>query len=216
MSTKIHTRYVNDEDVRVPGVTTILKLLAKPALIHWAWKMGIEGEDYQKRRDKASDIGTCAHYMIECDIKFKEPDLSGYSQTTIDKAENAYLAWADWCKGFNNGKQIYTIDSELSLICDTYGGTLDWVIQGDGRPILVDFKTSSGIFPEMVYQLAAYKHLWNTINPDDRIEECYILRIGKEDGVFEQRRYVNLDREYELFRHLLAVYNIKKEIEGRI
>ena len=211
MSTKIHTRYVNDKDVRVPGVTTILKLLAKPALIHWAWKMGTEGEDYRKRRDKASDIGTCAHYMIECDIKFKEPDLSEYSQTTIDKAENAYLAWVDWCKGFG---KYETLDSELALVCNNYGGMLDWVIEKDGKPILVDFKTSSGIFPEMVYQLAAYKHLWNNhFDARHPIEECYILRIGKEDGVFEQRRYTDLDKEYGVFEHLLAVHNLKKEIE---
>lgn len=211
---KLHTRYKNSEDIGVPGVTTVLKLLAKPALIHWAWKLGTEGIDYRKKRDKAGDIGTCAHYMIECDIKFKEPDLSEYSKTTIDKAENAYLAWVDWCKGFGKHDTLY---SELPLTCDGFGGTLDWVIKRiGGRPILVDFKTSSGIYPEMVYQLAAYKYLWNSNNPSIPIEECYILRIGKEDGVFEQRRYTDLDKEYGVFEHLLAVYNLKKEIEGRI
>ena len=211
---KLHTRYKNSEDIRVPGVTTVLKLLAKPALIHWAWELGTEGIDYRKKRDKAGDIGTCAHYMIECDIKFKEPDLSEYSKTTIDKAENAYLAWVDWCKGFGKHNTLY---SELPLTCDSFGGMLDWVIERiSGKPILVDFKTSSGIYPEMVYQLAAYKYLWNSNYPSTPIEECYILKIGKEDGVFEQRRYTDLDKEYGVFEHLLAVYNLKKEIEGRI
>lgn len=211
MSVKIHRRYMNEDNIKVPGVTTVLKLLAKNALIHWAWKLGIEGIDYRKKRDKASDIGTCAHYMIECDIKFKDPDLSEYSKTTVDKAENAYLAWVDWCKGFGRYDTLY---SELPLTCLGFGGTLDWIIEKDGKPILIDFKTSSGIYPEMVYQLAAYRHLWNINNPDNKIEECYILRIGKEDGIFEQRRYTDLDREFEVFEHLLAVYNLKKELEG--
>jgi len=213
MGINVHTRYENEDGVRVPGVTTVLKLLAKPALIHWAWQLGIDGIDYRKKRDKAGDIGTCAHYMIECDIKFEDPDMSEYSKTTIDKAENAYLAWVDWCKGFG---KYDTIDSELPVVCDTYGGTLDWIILKDEKPILVDFKTSSGIFPEMVYQLAAYKNLWNINYPNDKIDESYILRIGKEDGVFEQRRYTDLGKELSIFEHLLEVYNLKKEIEGRI
>jgi len=210
MGDKIHIRYKDENGVYAPGVTTVLRLLAKPALIHWAWKLGIEGVDYRKRRDKAGDIGSCAHYMIECDIKKIDPDMTEYSATTIDKAENAYLAWVDWCRGFGS----YTdIGCEIQLVGDGYGGTLDWVIRKDGKLILVDFKTSSGIFPEMVYQLAAYKNLWNINNPDDIIGECYILRIGKEDGVFEQRRYVDLERELKIFKHLLIVYSLIKEVK---
>lgn len=206
---KIHIQYKNKEGIRVPGVTTILGLLAKPALIHWAWKEGKEGRDYRKVRDRAADIGTCAHYLIECEIKNEKPDLSEFSPAILDKSENAYLAWMEWKDTFG---KIETVASELALICNTFGGTLDWVVKKDDNYILVDFKSSKSIFPEMVYQLAAYIYLWNINNPDKEIKESYILRIGKEDGEFEQRRYVNLKKELELFLHLRDVYLLRKEI----
>jgi len=214
MEEKMHTKYINDDGIRVPGVTTILRLLAKPALIHWAWKCGIDAIDYRIRRDKASDIGTCAHHIIAADITSFGADLSEFSKATIDKAENAYLAWMDWCKSFGD---YNTIASEIPMVCSSYGGTLDWVIERDGKIILIDFKTSKGIYPEMVYQLSAYKNLWNgqVDNLDKQIEECYILRIGKEDGAFEQRKYTDLNEEFCIFEHLLGVYKMQKQIERR-
>jgi len=209
---EIHRRYVNKEGIQVPGVTTILNLLAKPALIHWAWEQGCQGLDYRKVRDKASDIGTLAHYLIECEIKGEEPDTSEYSEKDIDKAENAFLAWLEWKD--SKGK-IETVASEIPLISERYqyGGTLDWVLKQNGNVILVDFKTSNRVYDEMTYQLAAYRHLWNENNPDKKIKECYILRIGKEDGEFEQRRFKNLDREFQIFLHLLKIYKLQKEIK---
>lgn len=209
---KIHIQYKNQEGIRVPGVTTILGLLAKPALIHWAWKEGIEGRDYRKVRDRAGDIGTCAHYLIECDIKKKKPDLSEFSPAILDKAENAYLSWMEWKDTFG---QIETVASESPQICDTFGGTLDWVIKKLNNYILIDFKSSKAIFPEMIYQLAAYKYLWNINNPDEKIKDCYIVRIGKENGEFEQRKYTHLKKELNLFLYLKKIYLLKKEIERK-
>jgi len=209
---EIHRRYINKEGIQVPGVTTILSLLAKPAIIHWAWEQGCQGLDYRKVRDKASDIGTLAHYLIECEIKGEEPDTSEYSEKDIDKAENAFLAWLEWKD--SKGK-IETIASEIPLVSERYqyGGTLDWVLRQNGNIILVDFKTSNRVYDEMTYQLAAYKHLWNENHPDKKIRECYILRIGKENGEFEQRRFKNLDREFQIFLHLLKIYKLQKEIK---
>jgi len=210
---EIHRRYMNKEGIQVPGVTTILSLLAKPALIHWAWEQGCQGLDYRKVRDKASDIGTLAHYLIECEIKGEEPDISEYSEKDIDKAENAFLAWLEWKD--SKGK-IETVASEIPLVSERYqyGGTLDWVLKQNGNVILVDFKTSNRVYDEMTYQLAAYQHLWNENNPDKKIKECYILRIGKENGEFEQRRFKNLDREFQIFLHLLEVYKLQRELKN--
>ena len=208
---KIHIQYINSNGIKVPGTTTILGLLAKPALIYWAWKCGVDGIDYRKKRDTAGDIGTLAHYLIECDIKEIKPDTSEYSSIQLEKAENAYLAWLEWKDTFG---EIETVVSEYSLTCDTFGGTMDWIIKKNNKYILVDFKTGKAIYsPEMPCQLAAYKYLWNVNNPDKKINECYILRIGKEDGEFEQKRYTNLDKELKLFFHLRDIYLLKREMK---
>jgi len=120
--TKAHQRYKNAKGEDVPGTTSVLSILAKPALIPWAWNLGIQGIDYRKVSDKAKDIGSLAHYLIECDIKKMKPDTSEYSSIEIDKAENAYLAWLDWKKELG---EIETVASEEQLVCDNFGGTVD-------------------------------------------------------------------------------------------
>jgi len=212
MKAQAHTRYKTKDGVMVPGVTTVLSILAKPALIYWAWNLGMQKIDYRKMTDVAKDIGTLAHYFIECDIKGIKPDTSEFSSVEIDKAENAYLAWLDWKKEFG---EIETVVSEEQLVCDTFGGTLDWVIRKGDEYILIDFKTSKSFYFEMPIQLSAYKYLWNINYPDKKIETCYILRIGKEDAEFEVKKYSNLDKEFKLFQILLDVYKLKKEIENK-
>ena len=73
---KIHTIYKKADGTRVPSVTTYLGVLAKPALIHWAWELGVQGLDYRKVRDQAGDVGTLVHYLILCQLQGQEPDLS--------------------------------------------------------------------------------------------------------------------------------------------
>jgi len=214
MKNKIHIRYKNSKGNYIPGVTTVIGLLGKPALIHWAWKLGKDGIDYRRERDGAASIGTLAHYLIECDIKGVEPDTTEYSKTQIDKAENAFLNWLSWKDTFG---KFRVVGSEIQLTDEEhgYGGTSDLIVKKDNEYILIDFKTSKAIYPEMTYQLAAYRNLWNINNPDKQIMKCYILRISKEGENFESKAFGNLSDEYNLFLHLLEVYKIREKIKRR-
>ena len=58
--------YLLKSGERVPGTTTIIgRFKESGALIHWAWKLGMEGRNYREVRDSAADAGTLAHAMIE-------------------------------------------------------------------------------------------------------------------------------------------------------
>ena len=81
---------------RVPGVTTILGVLNKPALVKWANKLGLQGIDSTKYVDALANIGTLSHYLVECEWRGVEPDLSDYAPQDIDKAENALLSFWAW------------------------------------------------------------------------------------------------------------------------
>ena len=205
-----HQQYRLKDGTVVPGVTTPLNLLAKPALIPWAWELGRQGIDWRKARDKAADIGTIAHAMIEADIKGEKFDPSDYAPNDVDKAENAYLAWLQWKDNFH----LKTIASERQLVSETYrfGGALDWVVKNGDAIWLVDFKSSKDIYEEMRYQLAAYEQLWNENHPDQKISRCHIVRLGKEDGSFSHHQFEDLDREWGIFRHVLAIWQIKKGV----
>ena len=212
-TTKAHQRYALADGTQVPGVTTILNILDKPALIHWAWELGMQQQDYRKVRDKAANIGTIAHQLIECDIKQIPFDPSAYAPQDVDRAENAYLAWLEWTRHYH----LATVHSELQLVSEEYryGGTLDWVARKGDRVWLIDFKSSKGIYEEMKYQLAAYQALWNENYPNDQIAQCHLIRLGKDDGNFEHHRYLDLSREFEIFKHCLAIYQLRRNAKKR-
>ena len=96
--TKANQKYKMLSGEIVPSVTTVLGILAKPALIHWAWDCGMKGEDYRKVRDTAADIGTLAQFLILCHLKGEKPDLSEYSPADVDKAETCLIKYWDWEK----------------------------------------------------------------------------------------------------------------------
>jgi hypothetical protein len=207
---KIHTVYKTNDGQRVPSVTTALGILAKNALIDWAWKCGVDGLDYKVVRDSAADVGTLAHYMILCHLRNEKPDTSEYSAKDIDLAENCLLSYFEWQKHHT----MESIFVETPLVSETlrYGGTIDWYGKLDGEPTLIDHKTGKAIYGEFFYQLAAYKHLLQENGyPCNSVR---ILRIGKsEDEGFEERVITSTTNQFELFKHCLVIYELQKIIK---
>lgn len=208
--TAVHQRYYVD-GVEVPGVTTILRVLGKPALVPWANRLGLNGIDVTKYVDDKADIGTCAHYLIECDVKDVEPDLSDYSPNTVAQAENGYLKWLEW----KNGKVFEPIASELQLVSHdfAYGGTADIYANVNGKRTLIDIKTSgSGIYPDMEAQTSAYWHLLKENGYE--VDEVYILRVGRDESEgFEERKVNNIETYFDIFVLCREIYDLKKVVK---
>lgn len=211
MTTKAHQRYRNKQGTVVPGVTTVLNILNKPALVYWAWNLGMKGLDFRKVTDQAASIGTIAHYLVECYLKGQEPDLGDYTPNNIRPARLAFGAFEEWW----TTQSLTVIGSEEQLASDKfqYGGTIDIMAQGatKGDIRLIDVKTSKAIYDEMLMQLAAYRQIWDENNPDRPVTSCHIIRLGKEDGSFSLHNYGRLDYELDLFKHLLAFYTLQRD-----
>lgn len=207
--TKAHQVYRNGSGEVVPGATTVLSVLNKPALVKWANKLGLQGIDSSKYVDKMASIGTIAHYLIECHLKGEKPDLGEYSKNDIDKAENALLKFFQW----ESENKFNVISSELKLTTDDYGGTIDCYAMVNGKKCLVDFKTSKAIYDEHFHQLAAYKNLLEVNGYE--VEQVKILRIGRDENEgFEERSGNKLDIYFELFKHCLEIYKLQKILKG--
>jgi len=207
--TKFHTVYKMADGTRVPSVTTIIGILNKPALLDWAWRLGLEGQDYKAVRDNAADIGTLAHYLVMCHLTGEKPDTGEYGPEDLDKAENALLKFWEWEKAHH----IDPILVESPLVSEQYkfGGTIDLYCQMDGIPTLVDFKTGKGIYGEFFYQLAAYKSLLEETG--HHVDSVRILRIGRDENEgFEERTMVDLSKHWALFKHCQAIYELQKEL----
>ncbi len=211
MKTNSHIQYKLADGTKVPGVTTITGQLNKPALLAWAWRLGTQGIDYTKFRDDKAEIGTLCHRMILDYFKKKETDTSDYSKNQIDAAENSFLSMLEWAKPH----KIEPILIEIPLISEEfkYGGTIDLYGLVDGVHELTDYKTGSGIYKEMFYQVVGgYVRLLKENNhPVDRVRILNIPRT--EDENFKEEVKTEMEGWFQGFRRLLEFYYINKNLK---
>lgn len=229
-----HTYHANGKITY--GVTSIKDVIAKPALMYWAvnvtveqmrrdFKPGVAYDELQveqflgdakmahrKRSQEAASIGTLAHewisdYVYALANKKPEPDLP-----INDKARSAVNAFLEFTKKHNitvtsSERKIYSVTSD-------YAGTLDAEGIVDGVKCVIDFKTSSGIYPEYFIQTAAYVKA-----REEETGESYggalIVRIDKETGEFEAKavKRDDLERYYKAFEACLTIYRLQMELK---
>lgn len=207
-----HQVYKNAAGIKVPGVTTILGMLDKPALVYWAWKLGCEGKDYKKVSGEAADIGTIAHALCECHVRNMTLDETNLPKDQLDKAQNAFIKFLDWWEreGFE------CVDSELQMVSERWqvGGTADIVARDkNGDLVLIDLKTSKAIYREYRMQVAAYAAMYEEIT-GEAISRIIIVRIGKEDvGDFETREVFDRNLCEVAFESLCGSYAALKSVK---
>jgi len=209
-NSKIHTVYKLKDGTRVPSVTTILSELNKPALVPWAWKLGTQGIDYRGYVDALASIGTLAHKMILDHLRGDKTDLGEYAATMVDLASNCFLSFLAW----ERGHVLKPVMLETPLVSESlrYGGTMDYYGTIDGTLTVMDFKTGKGIYDEHFMQGGAYMNLIIE-NGNDAPAAIRILNIGRaENEEFAEKSIgaADMGRQFEIFRHALAIYQLKK------
>jgi hypothetical protein len=211
--TALHTKYKNKDGIVVPSVTTIIGgQLAwnKNVLIAWAKRTAASGEDPDKVRDKSADIGTIAHYLIECKLLGTEPELGDYATNDIEMAKNAFNAFSKWWEA----KDFAFLQSELPVVSEQYqfGGTIDLLAKHGDDVILIDFKTSNGVYKEHLVQVAAYTEAYVETFGD--LKDVYILQLSKDSDSFSEH-YVSKEKInlcWEAFMYARYLH----DIEGKI
>lgn len=211
---KPHTKYYLSNGQLVPGVTTILGVINKPALVPWANRLGLEGIKTTEYVDHLADIGTLAHRMIQCHLTGEELDLSDYTPNQVGTAENAVLSFFEWEKG----KDLETLESERQLVSETlcYGGTADWYGKINGRMALLDIKTGKAIYDEHLYQVAAYASL--LIENRCTLDEVRILQVGRDEAEGFSERVIPIGAilpYFQVFKAALELYKAIREAKRR-
>lgn len=209
--TKAHVIYKNADGKRIPGATSITSQLDKPALVPWSNNLGLEGIDVRTYVDKLAEVGKIGHYLVECEFKNEKPDLSPFPPELIDKAENAVISFYAWEKD----KEIKPLLVEAPMVSEEhqFGGTVDFFGDVDGKQTLVDLKTGKALYPEHIIQVAAYKKLLT--ENGFPVESVRILRIGRDETEGFEDRVLTVEHlapAWELFKHLLAVYQLRKQL----
>ena len=215
--------YYLKDGTRVPGTTTVIgRFKESGALLRWAFQQGKDGKnDLYEDRDKAADIGTCVHNMVERNVRgggveecramadeiLPTPEMRAKAMSGFD----AYLAWARNCK-------IEIIAQEIQMVSEAYrfGGTPDAIGKIGDDLVLLDYKTSNGVYTDYLIQLAAYKNLWEENHPDKPINGGFhLLRFAKEHGDFAHHYYAKLDEAWRQFVLLREAYEIDKQLKKR-
>lgn len=219
--------YRNAANKRVPGTTTIIgRFKDSGGLLQWAFKQGQAAErgeisSLYDKRDQAADIGTMAHAMVEYHINFPERERAiedvkrQFNPTDEDlkkaaKAFDAYLMWQSMTK-------LKIVDQEMQLVSEEYqfGGCPDAIGEINGELCLLDWKTSTGVYPDYMIQLAAYNQLWIENNPDRPLKGFHLCRFAKDYPDFSHYYWGELDSAWEQFKLYRKAYDLDKELKAR-
>jgi hypothetical protein len=216
---KAHIRYRLADGTIVPGSTTILGVLDKPALVGWANRLGLEGIDSRKYVTEAAEIGTLAHYRVACDMRGIEPDLKDFTPEQVRRSDFSIVTW----QRFKKGKTLEPLCIEAPFISEAhrFGGTVDWYGLVDGEPTLIDCKTSSGIYDEHKAQTASYAKLLRENGKP--VKRAIVLRLGRteedKEEPIENMSHTLSTREarlcWEIFVHAHAIYDLRKELRRK-
>jgi hypothetical protein len=183
----------NSTGKRYISVTTVLGIIAKPALYKWYADRGWEGA--RKELKDAGDGGTAMHTLID---RFLRDDactlddarelitwLSGEEREI--KAQKVYAAFSKVCEWARSGRiQFKSFLSEYQVSDDEWGvmGCLDNLSLVAGRLALVDWKGGKGIWPEMILQVSAYLEMLLRklrLGAKDPVDEKLIALLDKQN-----------------------------------
>tara|TARA_R110000868_G_scaffold18358_1_gene80888 strand:- start:204 stop:734 length:531 start_codon:yes stop_codon:yes gene_type:complete len=125
-----------------PSVTELISLLDKPALMHWANKIGLNGIKLQDYKNKVLSSGTSKHKQIENYLKDNTP------------FENKILG--DNFIEFFKDKEIINYENKIET--EHYQGRYDIEFIWNDEIYIADFKSNcKRIYLEHKLQLTAYK-----------------------------------------------------------
>lgn len=205
--------------LKVPGTTQIVgRYKDSGALIRWAYKRGKDGLELYESRDKACDVGTAAHAMVEASIAqrapYEVPELRMLDDNGQLQAQSAFENYREWA----GQTKLKIVAQEMQLVSEKYrfGGTPDAIGIVNGALCLVDWKTSNGLYPDMLLQLAAYRILWEENHPDQPLTGGFHLcRFAKEHGDFSHHYFRELEAARKSFLYLRAAYEYDAELKRR-
>lgn len=191
--------------VKYPSVTEICGIIDKPFLKKWYGKYGTKL--CERKMQAAAAVGTEFHDLVSrivngVTVEPKTRRLKGMCES--------FTKWYDGA-GFVPEVQEFKVISERYK----YAGTLDAIGHfGDGTLVLVDWKSSSSIYPEMAYQLAAYAKAYQE-QTGLEINTGWIVQVDK-DRPFKvhTKSWSNLDSKFEVFKALLTVYSDLRAKKG--
>ena len=189
--------------VNVPRTTEILSsMLHEDFLTVWANNLGLyQKKKYKEELQNAANKGTYVHDAIENLLKNNiELDLNTVVPGYQIEVSCAYGSFKSWWEIISK-RNVKIIMQEQKLVCPWFGGTLDILIEIDGRVYLLDFKTSNHSSYKYFLQLAAYRYVLRNYYGIE-IYGCGVIKLDKKEIRFEEFILDKSMYDYEDFMSL--------------
>lgn len=177
-----------------PGVTTVIGGNLgwnKRPLMLWAHRMGREGVPLDKTRDDAANVGTHIHDRIEALIHglTDPPYPDTFKAEDIERSDRGFVSFQRWYETCG----LVFIATEGCGVDEQYqvGFTFDAIAfdPKTGKYVLVDWKSSKGIYADHLIQVVAYMALADRLFKQYGIEinfqSVYILRVDKNTDCYQ-------------------------------
>lgn len=215
---RIDWNYYSNSNLGVPRVSHILKQCRDSEfLINWAANVGRKKYDYF--REKALDIGTIVHEILDkyIDSKYIHPsilefkvDYDEIEPEYRDKVYNSFENFKLWENRLYSygGKIEDVLGFEIPLTCPWFGGTADIIFKINGVWYIGDFKTSKQISAEYLLQVCAYMWIINNgyVKGLPKIGGVGIIRVDKNKfGVVDD--YFLTDFDSTQHNYIIAYQN---------
>jgi hypothetical protein len=178
-------------------------------------------ETHREEFEEAGELGSQAHDFIEKVIK---SIITGDTARTDEllakmpedeRAANACVAALTWMS--ENNVQWISSERKVYSLEHNVAGTLDALAVVNGKLSIVDWKTSNYLYLEFLLQTALYQHAYEE-ETGEKIEDRWVIRLGKEDAEFDPWHVERKDFEedWKGFYNALQLVKSVESIQGRI
>ena len=208
----------------VPGVTTVIDVLSKPALPRWSAKetaiFAVQNRKSWQDLDEAAAIdllkgaawrqssgamkkGTDVHAIAE-KLLMNEP--VDFVPPDVQNPVRGVAQIIEWLK-----PEVLHLEASIWNMSVGYAGTTDLIAKIDGETWLLDWKTSKDVYPDMGLQLAAYGHGEVILKPNgteiplpkiDKFAVAHVPKVGKASIVMIDVTQA----DFEAFKAALAIF----------
>ena len=150
-------RYVTTDGNAYPSVTTVLSILSEESIAKWRKRVG--EEEANRIGGRAAARGTAVHSLIEKYLQNEKDCRESFLPHVVQSLENLRpLLDKHVTKVYGQEVPLYSDHLKLA-------GTCDAIVEWDGVPTIVDWKTSrrpkkKANISNYFMQLAAYAVMW--------------------------------------------------------
>lgn len=162
---------------------------------------------YNVKREEAATKGSAAHSWIESYINGEKPAMP--EDENVIASINAFLDWEKQHK-------VKWLETEQIVYSKKYGyvGLFDALAVIDRKTVLIDFKTSKGVYNDYKYQISAYRAAYEEETGKKLSGNSLIVRFDKETAEFEVHECTAHDKDFKAFLGALAIKVREKEYDA--